>query len=354
VSLIDDALKRAREQGRADPAREPESGAPAEAPATETAAPTSGRLPAPAAADPWSYAPMPERKGRSAQTIAIVVGLVALGGIVGILALRRDRGPESSNALASTTPTRNPEAMARVATSTPLPTVFVPPPPRGIRGGPDTATDAVGAPRSAATVPPARPTAPPPAAAAAPVAPVASPRPSAPPAVAALPPPTPSRIVASAPFPPAAAPVADSHVASANASGSPRIAPASAAAAAPPPSRTSIGGAPAAPPRSDAAPAGRSEGASSAPRSDSASPAGPPATYAHPSGPAKTVTGSYTTPSGGKVELGGIVFSDSPVALINGRVVPVGGIVDGLTVASIEEGRIELVGDGVHVYLNLR
>jgi len=42
------------------------------------------------------------------------------------------------------------------------------------------------------------------------------------------------------------------------------------------------------------------------------------------------------------------------VALINGRVVPVGGIVDGLTVASIEEGRIELVGDGVHVYLNLR
>lgn len=68
----------------------------------------------------------------------------------------------------------------------------------------------------------------------------------------------------------------------------------------------------------------------------------------------RTYVGSLVAPGGGRVELGGIVFSESPAALLNGRVLPVGGVVEGLTVARIEENRVELQGDGITVFLSLR
>jgi hypothetical protein len=59
---------------------------------------------------------------------------------------------------------------------------------------------------------------------------------------------------------------------------------------------------------------------------------------------------------GGKITLDGIVFSEaSPVAVLNGRVLPVGGIVEGYTVARILPDRVELeAADGVRVLVTLR
>jgi hypothetical protein len=79
-----------------------------------------------------------------------------------------------------------------------------------------------------------------------------------------------------------------------------------------------------------------------------------PAPTAPAGPPARTSVGTYTAPSGGRIDLGGIVFSTTPVALINGRVVGVGAVVEGLTVVTIEENRVELSGEGAHVWLNLR
>ena len=60
-------------------------------------------------------------------------------------------------------------------------------------------------------------------------------------------------------------------------------------------------------------------------------------------------------PNGSKIELGGIVYSEtSPVALLNGRVLPVGGVIEGLTIAGIEENRVTLRGEDVTVYLTLK
>lgn len=74
-------------------------------------------------------------------------------------------------------------------------------------------------------------------------------------------------------------------------------------------------------------------------------------------GPAdvKTYAGEITLPDGVKIELGGIVFSETnPVALINGRVLPPGGIVEDFTIVSIKEDRVELRGRGTTVVLTLK
>lgn len=338
MSLIDDALKKAREQSKKDG-----TSVPPEAPD----------------ADPWSYAPMPDRGARSPLVIGLVVGLVAIAGIAGVLVLRRDRRPEP---VRTATSAATPSSSAPVREATPLATVYVPPPPRGVGrsiskapepGGPPAAavSSDVGAPRSAAATPVPTPL----AIAAVPVV--------KPTAVALAAPATPSRVIASAPFPSAAPPPASARPAAQPssvepvameplASGSPRIvsrpsrtslAPSASSSAAPvetapaaavPSQRTDISSPPPAP---DPAPARRTTTAST-----------PPAP------PARTSVGTYTAPNGARIDLGGIVFSTTPVALINGRVVGVGGVVEGLTVVSIEENRVELSGDGVHVYVNLR
>jgi hypothetical protein len=69
----------------------------------------------------------------------------------------------------------------------------------------------------------------------------------------------------------------------------------------------------------------------------------------------KSYAGEILLASGAKIELGGIVYSEeSPVALINGRVVARGDSVEGLTVAKIEPERVELEGHGVTVFLLLK
>lgn len=70
---------------------------------------------------------------------------------------------------------------------------------------------------------------------------------------------------------------------------------------------------------------------------------------------ARTHAGAFVAPDGTRIELGGIVFSETnPVALINGRVLPVGGVVGGMAIVSITENRVELAGEGARVFLSIR
>lgn len=80
-----------------------------------------------------------------------------------------------------------------------------------------------------------------------------------------------------------------------------------------------------------------------------------------PARPAQTLAdgrsyvGSIAIPGGGKLELGGIVWSEfEPRALLNDRIVGVGAYVEGFTVSKIEEDRVALEKDGVTVFLSLK
>ena len=69
----------------------------------------------------------------------------------------------------------------------------------------------------------------------------------------------------------------------------------------------------------------------------------------------KTYAGKVTLPDGPKIELEGIVFSETnPVALINGKVLPPGGVVEEFTIVSIKSDRVELNGRGVTIFLTLK
>jgi hypothetical protein len=69
----------------------------------------------------------------------------------------------------------------------------------------------------------------------------------------------------------------------------------------------------------------------------------------------KTYIGEVNVPDGGKIELGGIVYSESsPVALINDKVLPPGGVVEEFTIVSIKPDRVELTGRGVTIFLTLK
>jgi len=69
----------------------------------------------------------------------------------------------------------------------------------------------------------------------------------------------------------------------------------------------------------------------------------------------KTYVGEVNVPDGGKIELGGIVYSESnPVALINDKVLPPGGVVEEFTIVSIKPDRVELNGRGVTIFLTLK
>jgi hypothetical protein len=65
--------------------------------------------------------------------------------------------------------------------------------------------------------------------------------------------------------------------------------------------------------------------------------------------------GELTLPDGPKIALEGIVFSETnPVALINGKVLPPGGVVEEFTIVSIKPDRVELNGRGVTIVVTLK
>lgn len=69
----------------------------------------------------------------------------------------------------------------------------------------------------------------------------------------------------------------------------------------------------------------------------------------------RTYFGQVPLPGGGKIELGGIVFSEeSPTALVNGRVVRSGSFVEGYEVTRILPDRVELTGNGTTIFVVLK
>jgi hypothetical protein len=69
----------------------------------------------------------------------------------------------------------------------------------------------------------------------------------------------------------------------------------------------------------------------------------------------KTYAGEVTLPDGPKIALEGIVFSETnPVALINGKVLPPGAVVEEFTIVSIKPDRVELNGRGVTIVVTLK
>ena len=69
----------------------------------------------------------------------------------------------------------------------------------------------------------------------------------------------------------------------------------------------------------------------------------------------KTYVGEVTVPDGAKIELGGIVYSEAnPVALINGKVLGPGAVVEEFTIVSIQPDRVELRGRGITMFIALK
>jgi hypothetical protein len=67
----------------------------------------------------------------------------------------------------------------------------------------------------------------------------------------------------------------------------------------------------------------------------------------------QTYVDEVPVPGGGSVKLNGIVFSsDQPIAVLDGRVMGPGEVVQGFTVLAIESGRVKLQGHGATVYLS--
>jgi hypothetical protein len=90
-------------------------------------------------------------------------------------------------------------------------------------------------------------------------------------------------------------------------------------------------------------------------RSEAASEAAaaPHAPQAIPNG--KTYAGAVTLPGGAKIELGGIVWSQTqPRALLNDRIAAVGAFIEGFNLTKIEENRVVLEKDGVTIYLSVK
>lgn len=100
-------------------------------------------------------------------------------------------------------------------------------------------------------------------------------------------------------------------------------------------------------------------GAPAASRGPAAASAPPPspASAERPGGLAsgRTYTGSVALPGGGRLELEGIVYSETnATAVINGRILGEGAGVEGFTVTRIEESRVTLSGNGLTFYLAMR
>jgi hypothetical protein len=107
-----------------------------------------------------------------------------------------------------------------------------------------------------------------------------------------------------------------------------------------------------------AGPARKSEapGAQPAPAAERRSSSPPPESKA-PRGLAngRTYVGEVSIPDGGKIALEGIVFSETnPVALINGKVLPPGAVVEEFTISSIQPDRVEFKGRGITIFVALK
>ncbi len=69
----------------------------------------------------------------------------------------------------------------------------------------------------------------------------------------------------------------------------------------------------------------------------------------------QSVVRTLDVPGGGRIELGGIAWSeDRPFALINGRVVGPGDSIESLTVVRIQQRAVELQGDAGHFLVRLK
>jgi hypothetical protein len=69
----------------------------------------------------------------------------------------------------------------------------------------------------------------------------------------------------------------------------------------------------------------------------------------------KTYAGEFSAPDGVRITLDGIVYSDTnPVALINGKVLPPGAVVEDFTIVAIQPDRIEMRGRGTTIFLTLK
>ena len=105
-----------------------------------------------------------------------------------------------------------------------------------------------------------------------------------------------------------------------------------------------------------AAPAA-SEPPSEAPESSAAASAPAPAPPPRPreASGGRTYAGSANVPGGARIELGGIVWSETePRALVNDRVLGVGSYVEGWSIKTIQEDRVVLEKDGAAITITVK
>lgn len=71
-------------------------------------------------------------------------------------------------------------------------------------------------------------------------------------------------------------------------------------------------------------------------------------------GEERVYAGEVPVPGGGTLRLSGIAFSDNPVAVIDGKIVGRGEVVQGYTIVEIQRGRVRLQGYGQNLVLTVR
>lgn len=98
-------------------------------------------------------------------------------------------------------------------------------------------------------------------------------------------------------------------------------------------------------------PAVAAEAGAESPEARPTAPSRPGASIAN----GRTYAGALTLPGGERIELGGIVWSETePRALLNDRVLGVGSFVEGFQLKRIEEDRVELEKDGVTITVTVK
>lgn len=107
--------------------------------------------------------------------------------------------------------------------------------------------------------------------------------------------------------------------------------------------------------RAPARPPSTTEQSFPPPVTESSAPSGRSNPSTRPSAPSSPSPGQvFTLPSGAKIELGGIVYSeDDPLALLNGRVRRVGDSVEGFDVIAIGPNSVELLRGKEKIVLRL-
>jgi hypothetical protein len=69
----------------------------------------------------------------------------------------------------------------------------------------------------------------------------------------------------------------------------------------------------------------------------------------------KTYSRAVNLPGGARIELGGIVWSETePRALLNDRIAAVGAYIEGFSLTKIDENRVALEKDGVTIYISVK